>query len=260
MTALSRGDRKPMIETGFKSNKGIKRKNNEDACFVLPEEQVYVIADGVGGNNAGELASRAAVSSVVKYVKEKPIAKADSDKALNKYFKKCIDRANKKIIEMASQEPEREGMATTLVVCHIRGSKAYFVNVGDSRAYINRQGKIFQVTEDHTYINSLLKLGVITPEEAKDHKQGHMITRALGAEDETEADFYETDIEDNDVIVLCTDGLYGEMDDERISRLISENEKMTDLANKMIIEANRLGGNDNITVVCLKYVKGGKDE
>ena len=150
-------------------------------------------------------------------------------------------------------------MATTLVICHVRGTKAYTVNVGDSRAYLKRGGQLYQLTEDHTYVQSLVRLGVITRDEAKVHTKGHYITRAMGAEENVEADYYQTELEEGDVIILCTDGLYNEVSEERINQMINTAAGMQDLAERMVDEANLSGGSDNITVICIKY-EGGPHE
>jgi len=249
-----------MIQIGFKSSKGIKRSNNEDACFVMPREKVYIVADGVGGNNAGELASRTAVTFVADYIKDNPFSDISGDDALGNHMRTCVEEANRRVFALAQKHEENKGMATTLVICHIRDGKAYIVNVGDSRAYVFRGGELFQITEDHTYVNSLIKMGVITEAEARDHQKGHMITRALGAEETIEADFYQTDIRGGDVMLLCTDGLYGEMKSDRIARIMKKEENMSALAETLISEANKAGGRDNITVICIKINGGEQNE
>ncbi len=242
---------------GFKSNKGIKRSNNEDACFVMPKEQVYIVADGVGGNNSGELASRTAVTSVADYIKSNPIEDVIEEVKLKDYFENCISKANEDVLMLGEKHEKNKGMATTLIVCHIRGSKGYILNVGDSRAYVFRGEELFQITEDHSYVNSLVKLGVITEEEAQGHHKSHVITRALGAEETIAADFYQTNLKEGDIMLLCTDGLYGEVGTEKLSEIMLSETQMTSLAERLISEANRAGGNDNITVICIK-IRGGK--
>ena len=246
-----------MIEAGFESDKGIVRDQNEDACLILPSEHVYVVADGVGGNNSGEYASKMAVSCVADYVRENQLAQMEDEVDLADYLKKCISEVNSNIFATSKELVESRGMATTLVICFIREDKAYFVNIGDSRAYIKRGSSIFQVTEDHSYVNTLVKMGVITPDEAKDHERGNIITRAIGAEKTVQGDFYQTDLEENDVIILCTDGLYNEVSEEKMSRYIEEHESMKELASCLVQAANDAGGKDNITVVCLRNTKGG---
>jgi protein phosphatase len=242
---------------GFKSNKGIKRSNNEDACFIMPKEQVYMVADGVGGNNSGELASRTAVTSVAEYIKTNPIDLMEQEDQLKSYFEQCIAKANEDVLMLGAKHEKNKGMATTLIVCHIRGLKGYILNVGDSRAYVLRGEELHQITEDHSYVNSLVKLGVITEEEAQGHQKSHVITRALGAEETIAADFYQTNLRNGDILLLCTDGLYGEIGPEKLSQLMNSESQMTTLAEKLISEANKAGGNDNITVICIK-IRGGK--
>ena len=242
---------------GFKSNKGIKRSNNEDACFIMPKEQVYIVADGVGGNNSGELASRTAVMSVADYIKANPLDLVTQEDQLKDYFEKCIAKANEDVLMLGEKHEKNNGMATTLIVCHIRDSKGYILNVGDSRAYVFRGETLFQITEDHSYVNSLVKLGVITEKEAQGHHKSHVITRALGAEESISADFFQTNLRDGDILLLCTDGLYGEVGADKISEIMYAETQMTSLAEKLISEANRAGGNDNITVICIK-IRGGK--
>ena len=130
-----------MNSIGFKSNKGIKRSNNEDACFIMPKEQVFMVADGVGGNNSGELASRTAVTLVAEYVRDHPLDKVRGEEALRQYFQECIGHANGEIVRLAGKHDKNQGMATTLIVCHLRGHKGFLVNVGDSRAYLIRERK-----------------------------------------------------------------------------------------------------------------------
>ncbi|MEG0291352.1 MAG: Stp1/IreP family PP2C-type Ser/Thr phosphatase [Anaerovoracaceae bacterium] len=245
-----------MIQIGFKSDRGKRRNNNEDACFVMPKENVYMVADGVGGNNAGECASNMAVSKIAECIRENSLTGIEDQNEIAICLKRYIEIANKEIIDFALHNKENRGMATTLVMCYIKGDTLYIANIGDSRAYIYRQGELFQITEDHSYVNSLIKMGAITHEEAKDHEKGHMITKALGAAKEADADYYQTKIVDGDVVLLCTDGLYGELSEGEIEKLISQEGDMSKLAEKLIAYANEAGGRDNITAVCIK-TKGG---
>ena len=249
-----------MIEAGLASDKGRVRENNEDACLVLPAEQVYVVADGVGGNNSGEYASKTAVTCVAEFIREKELGNVSDETELATLLHQCINEVNKTIFTTARELPESKGMATTLVICVIRNERAYFVNIGDSRAYLKRGGSVFQVTEDHSYVNTLLKLGVITREEAKDHARGNIITRAIGAEANVHGDLYQTDLEDGDVIMLCTDGLHNELTEDQINTVITAEKGMKELAHELVCKANEAGGGDNVTVVCLKYRKGAHNE
>jgi len=145
-------------------------------------------------------------------------------------------------------------MATTAVLCYLRSGWAYIVNVGDSRAYLVRDGVLRQATEDHTYINEMLKQGMITEEEAAKRPDKNMITRAIGGEKSVRPDFFQFEISSGDVIILCTDGLYGEVEEPRIASLAVQNKSMHGLAGKLVEEANRCGGKDNISVICIKVL------
>ena len=156
-----------MAQLGFKSSTGAVREKNEDACFVIPSHNVYVVADGVGGNNAGEIASRTAVQGVAEYVTEISIDGCETDEEICSYFLDCIADINDRVYRLGHEHRENRGMATTLVLAYLRDDKAYIMNVGDSRAYLLRDNELQQITEDHTYVNELVRSGVITKEEAE---------------------------------------------------------------------------------------------
>lgn len=241
-----------MIQVGFKSNKGVRRTNNEDAYFVVPSENVYIVADGVGGNKSGEIASRTAVSCIAEYIRENPIRTIKKETELKKYFMDCMDKANKKVYSLAYKHPENAGMATTALIAYVAGDAAYIVNVGDSRAYICRNRELTCITVDHTYVNTLLQQKIITREEAETHERKHMITRAIGGDAVVEPDFFRLDIRSGDILLLCTDGLYNEVSEEIIAETLSGPGTMHDIASALVDKANRCGGRDNITLVCLK--------
>ncbi len=243
------------MHVGFKSDRGIVRSTNEDACFVLLPDRVYVLADGVGGGNSGEIASRTAVSEIANYVVEHPISRMMDRYEIVGYLKKAIDKANTKIYTMARTYAENSGMATTTVVLYVRRGKAYIGNVGDSRAYLYRKGELTQLTEDHTYVNSLVKAGILSREEAEHDERKNVIIKALGAEPEVEPDFFQVDIKVGDILLCCSDGLYDELTDEEIIRCIKKNESMTDLAKELVEKANDNGGRDNITIISLKVME-----
>lgn len=241
-----------MTQVGFKTDKGKKRDRNEDSLFVMPQENIYIVADGVGGQNSGELASSMAVKSIAEYIKAKPLHGIRDEEELKDYFLDCIKNANKTIYQAAQLSEQNAGMATTIVLLHLAAGNAYIVNVGDSRAYICRDGRISQITEDHTYVNELVKGGSITKAQAEFHPQKNMITRALGGEEKILPDFYRLETVKNDIIILCTDGLYGELPAEEICSMAAASNSMSALSKELVRRANRNGGNDNITVICLK--------
>ena len=241
-----------MTQVGFKTDKGKKRDRNEDSLFVMPQEDIYIVADGVGGQNSGELASSMAVKNIAEYIKANPLHGIKNEEELKSYFLDCIRNANKTIYRTAQLSEQNAGMATTVVLLHLTDGYAYIVNVGDSRAYICRNGRISQITEDHTYVNELVKGGSITKAQAEIHPQKNMITRALGGEEKILPDFYRLETEKNDIIILCSDGLYGELSAGEICGMAADSNSMSALSRGLVQRANRNGGNDNITVICLR--------
>lgn len=245
-----------MIRVGFKSDSGMMRSKNEDSCFIMPKEQVYIVADGVGGENTGERASGMVVTSIAESVKKSGLLGMEDEEDISKALDGFIEDSNSRIREYAFQHTESFGMATTVVLAYIKENRAFFANAGDSRAYIYRNGKLYQVTEDHSYVNILVKKGLISADEARTHENRNKITKAVGAEGRVCADHYQTELLDGDRLILCSDGLYSELTDDEICVLIRSEDDMSKLAEKMVIAANLHGGRDNITVVCLK-VEGG---
>lgn len=237
---------------GFKTDKGKLRGGNEDSIFVMPEQNLYIVADGVGGHNSGELASRMAVGYMAQYVSLHAISEAKTQKDLRDYFKTCFEGANELVFQKSNEETNNSGMATTSVLCYIRDNLAYVVNVGDSRAYLVRDGIVRQVTEDHTYINEMVQSGLITAEEAKDRPDKNMITRAIGGEKSIQPDFFSFEVCSDDIVILCTDGLYGEITEGKIARTVAKTKSMHGLAKTLVDEANKNGGKDNISVICIK--------
>ncbi|MGN1334665.1 MAG: Stp1/IreP family PP2C-type Ser/Thr phosphatase [Anaerovoracaceae bacterium] len=243
------------MQVGFKSDKGLRRSNNEDACFVLLPDKVYVVADGVGGGNAGEIASRTAVSEIANYILEHPIANTTNKYAVVNYLQSCLDEANSKIFRMANTYEENTGMATTVVIVYVAFGKVFITNVGDSRAYLYRKGQLVQLTEDHTYVNTLVKAGVLSKEQAEFDDRKNVITKALGAEPTVEPDFFQLEIMKDDIFIICTDGLYDEVEDQEIIKVLGNKQSMSDVCSKLVDKANKNGGRDNITVISLKVTE-----
>ncbi len=243
------------MEVGFKSDKGIRRDNNEDACFVLLPQKIYLVADGVGGGNAGEIASRTAVSEIANYISKNPIEKATNKYAVVNYFQDCIDKANAIIHDKAIKYEENKGMATTLAAVYIKEGNAFIANVGDSRVYLYRNGEFVQLTEDHTYVNTLVKAGILTTEQAAEDKRKNIITKAIGADVTVEPDFYQVEIQYGDVFILCTDGLYDEVSEDEMIDILDCDASMSEITGRLIEKANENGGNDNITVISLRVTE-----
>ena len=248
------------MKVGFKSDTGKRRSNNEDACFVLLSENIYMVADGVGGGNAGEIASRTTVSEMANYITKNPVENATNKYAIVNYFQDSIDQINKKIFEMARRYEQNKGMATTLALLYAKGGMAYIGNVGDSRVYLYRDNELVQLSEDHTYVNTLVKAGILTEEQAECHNKKNVITKAVGADTTVEPDFFQVNIMKDDVFILCTDGLYDEVSKEEMVEILNLDLSMSETCDKLIELANEHGGNDNITVISLKATEEDSNE
>ena len=240
-----------MQQSACATDKGKLRTVNEDSMLCMDDIGFYMVADGVGGHNSGEIASRLAVELTKAYLTASPPDSVEESE-LPDFFKQCLHEVNKEIYQRAASVKENAGMATTAVMLLLRQEKAYIVNIGDSRAYLIRQGRIRRITEDHTYVNELLKQGRISKAEALVHPKRNMITRALGSEETTIPDIYQRDLIRGDRIMLCTDGLYNEVDDENICALAESKSHPEELVLALIRRACDNGGKDNITVCCVE--------
>jgi len=221
---------------------GKKRTNNEDAFLVRPDRDLYVVADGMGGHRAGEVAARLAVTTLSTRAPE--IALGDADTLVE-----ALQEANS-IILRASQEDERlRGMATTCTAALVRGRVARIAHVGDSRAYHFHEGRLTQVTDDHSVVAQLVREGYLTPQEAAVHPRRNVIMRALGSIEDVEIDTAEAILDAGDRLLLCSDGLTNCLDDAAIASLLGEGRDARSTAERLVERANAAGGPDNITVV-----------
>jgi protein phosphatase len=246
------------MQVGFRTDTGKKRALNEDALLVSPGDGLFAVADGVGGSNSGEIASRSAMAGIEDFFNSNPISQAADMEGKYRhnwfkgYFLRCFRKINHDIINIAQSSPDNSGMATTAVTAYFDDKTLYITNIGDSRAYMIRAGEIIQLTEDHSYVANLISTGSLTKSEAREHPRKNMITRALGAGTEAEPDFYSFDVERGDLVLLCTDGLHGELTDEEICETLKGERDMNKACKKLVQAANDKGGRDNITVVCVE--------
>ncbi|MGI6732826.1 MAG: Stp1/IreP family PP2C-type Ser/Thr phosphatase [Anaerovoracaceae bacterium] len=240
-----------MLRSACGTDKGKLRGTNEDSMLCMDSLGFYMVADGVGGHNSGEIASRLAVDLMKTHLLANPPDRIkESD--LPDFFNRCLWQINEEIYKRASSDVGNIGMATTAVMLLLRGKKAYIFNVGDSRAYLYRQGVLTRITEDHTYVNELLKSGRISEYEAEVHPKRNIITRAFGSEETIAPDFYQFDVTVGDRILLCTDGLYNEVAEEQIRELTHRERDLEKLVMSLIHSACDNGGKDNITVICVE--------
>jgi PPM family protein phosphatase len=221
---------------------GRKRRHNEDAYVCEPP--LFAIADGMGGAQAGEVASRLAAAAL----KESGVAEGGERRIVD-----LVQEANRRVYDRSSTDPNTSGMGTTITVALVEDGRVAFGHVGDSRAYLIRDGTMEQVTEDHSLVNELLKSGKLSPEEAESHPQKSVITRALGTDPDVDVDTFTIDAVTGDVFLLCSDGLTDMVDEETILGLVERNRRDIDAALKALVRAaNRGGGEDNITVVAFE--------
>ncbi|MCR4425309.1 MAG: Stp1/IreP family PP2C-type Ser/Thr phosphatase [Firmicutes bacterium] len=226
---------------GWATDVGLVRDHNEDACFA--GDGCLVVADGMGGHRAGEVAAELAVRSVASAYQSNP-GSAD--------VRECILQANLEVMGLAATSPALQGMGTTLTVAFIRGPSLVVGHVGDSRAYVIRDGSITQLTRDHSVVGELLRCGALTENEAKIHPQRHAITRALGFTEDLDVDTASFDLVGGDVVVLCTDGLHNLVEPDEIAGSLAPDRHPQSACASLVELARSRGGYDNVTVVAAR--------
>jgi serine/threonine protein phosphatase PrpC len=234
-----------------RSDTGRVRSHNEDAVghLVPPDGRqrarkglLFLVADGMGGHQAGEVASRQAIAvSTERYY-------ADGSRDVATSLLRALRAANRAIYEQAQSDPSKAGMGTTLVAAAIVADKVYVANVGDSRAYVLGEQGIAQVTDDHSWVSEQVRAGLLAPDQARGHPQRNLVTRALGTRPTVEIDVFEGSIAPGDVVLLCSDGLTNLLEDEEIAAILRE-QPAREAAQSLVEAANGRGGTDNITVV-----------
>jgi serine/threonine protein phosphatase PrpC len=234
-------------ETIAKTHTGRQRPDNEDSMSARPP--IFVVADGMGGAQAGEVASKVAVE-----VFEQGLPDAGS--AEERLVLRTRE-ANQQIHELSHAEQERAGMGTTLTAAYVDGDELAIAHVGDSRAYLFRRDELKRLTRDHTLVGALVEQGKLTEEEAAEHPQRSIITRALGPEADVEVDTWRYPLRADDVVLLCSDGLTSMVPDERIAEVLLGAASLEQMADGLIDEANAAGGRDNITVVLFRIEEAG---
>ena len=229
---------------------GRKREVNQDYVYVTdqpvgPFPNFLAVADGMGGHKAGDFASKYTVNVLLEELKGTPLDKPEE------ILRNIVGIANRKLIEVAATDVKLEGMGTTLVAATIVGNTLYFANVGDSRLYVVDK-QLRQITRDHSLVDEMVRMGEINADEARVHPDKNIITRAVGAADHVEADFFEVELCEDDRILLCTDGLTNMVRDEEICDTIRQNDNIETAASQLVAMANANGGRDNITVMIIK--------
>lgn len=238
------------MKTFSMTDTGISRDMNQDYFFAsdtavgnLPN--LYIVADGMGGHKAGEYASRYTIERIVASVSRNP---GDEPVAV---LKAAIDKANELLIMEAREDESKYGMGTTVVAATIFGNKMIVANVGDSRLYVIGNG-IRQITRDHSLVEEMVRMGGMDADQAKEHPDKNIITRAIGASDSVEPDFFEVELEKNDLVLMCSDGLTNMVDDKDIGQILLDQTSLESQVITLINTANRNGGRDNITVIIIR--------
>jgi serine/threonine protein phosphatase PrpC len=231
-----------VVEQAFRTDTGRQRDANEDSYFA--RSPLFAVADGMGGAQAGEVASRVAAESfeAVERGSESPEA----------YLRSVAKTANARIHRLSEADSSRSGMGTTLTAALLEGEEVGFAHVGDSRAYLFRDGELKLLTSDHSLVEELRRQGRLTDEQAEDHPQRSIITRALGPERDVEVDTMTYRARPGDVYLLCSDGLTTMIKEERIAAALAESSTLEQAVDRLVAEANRAGGRDNITAVAFR--------
>lgn len=245
-----------LLETYSATNIGRKRQLNQDYVFSSAKPlgnmpNLFIVADGMGGHNAGDYASKCTTETVVNEIQN------SFEKNPTIIIKKAIKTANAKIRKEASENENLFGMGTTLVIATIIGKYLQVSNIGDSRLYLLNKDGLRQVTEDHSLVEEMIRLGGLSREDARLHPDKNIITRAIGAKDEVEADFFTEELEAGNIVLMCSDGLTNMLEDKEIEAILlnPEKEELIQKGDALIKAANENGGKDNIAVVLVRLVE-----
>jgi PPM family protein phosphatase len=254
----------PLMNISFKalSDVGKKRKGNEDALYVNPEQKLFVVADGMGGHAAGEIASKVAVDAINEFVcltggDEEitwPFGLDENISYDGNRLKTAIRHANRKVLEATKEKTEYEGMATTVAAVLVDGDVANIGHVGDSRIYLLTADEFTQLTSDHSWVNEQIQSGVISPDQARSHPLRNVVTRALGGRTDLAVDMQTRKMNEGDLLLLCSDGLTTMVPDEEIEQVLRDAKGDVEKGVEALVgAANEHGGEDNITVVLVKF-------
>ncbi|GAY72931.1 Stp1/IreP family PP2C-type Ser/Thr phosphatase [Lentilactobacillus kosonis] len=245
------------MKIAYNSVIGKVRDKNEDAVGTFKNQQGVVLAllsDGIGGNKAGEVASQLVVTNLGNNFANTDLA---SIKAAQAWLDRELNKVNDVILTESHTDMNLKGMGTTFVAALVAGEDGFIANIGDSRGYLFSNNHLQQVSEDHSYVNELIKTGNLTPDEAKNNPYKNIITKSLGINDASTADYMGFQLQDQDQILLCSDGLTNMVDDQTIAEVLGEPLSVKEKCEKLITLANDKGGLDNITVLIMNYESAG---
>lgn len=238
-----------MIKTAYLTDTGRKRELNEDYVYASEKPvgnlpNLFIVADGMGGHNAGDFASDFTVKTMVEVIE------ASFEKNPSIIFQKAINVANQKLREIAAKDLAKRGMGTTVVAATCLGKYLQVANVGDSRLYVVND-TIKQITTDHSYVEEMIRRGNLQRENARSNPNKNIITRAVGAKNEIQADIYVVELKPGDLLLMCSDGLSNMLEDEEMRMIIRRQRDIVEMAEELVKVANENGGKDNISVVLI---------
>ena len=244
------------ILAAFKTDRGQVREHNEDFVTIYEPEthldevrngRVYLVADGVGGADAGEIASRFTCERTIYHYLQ-----SDPDPKWKRRLRRAVEKAHHDLCDLIDSRRDNRRMGTTLVAAVLAEKEAFLANVGDSRGYLVRQGEIRQITKDHSLIAKLLEEGIISPTEAASLNIGNIILQSIGSEQPPQVDLFSVPLQEEDLLLLCSDGLSNHVSDQEMAEIVSA--YPPEEASRRLVElANKRGGYDNITVLVVKY-------
>jgi pyridoxine 5-phosphate synthase len=250
-----------MIEAYGRTDVGRRRKVNEDSFLVSPETSLYAVCDGMGGHNAGEVASRMAIETISAFITRSAVEKEitwpwglDANLSFDaNRLKTAIRLANARVFQAADNREELTGMGTTVVTALVSGDTMTVGSAGDSRCYLVRGGELKQLTRDDSWVSAALGEGILNSDDVERHPLRNVITKAVGARDAIDLDVLEHDLEPGDVVMLCSDGLHGMIGDQEIAKILkSSPDSLEETSARLVDAANEAGGRDNVTVVLLR--------
>jgi len=238
---------------------GRQRQHNEDTFLVQPDAQLFLVADGMGGHAAGEIASKIAAETISEFIITTKEDDGTWPHAYDERYRRSTNRlmtalrlANTRVLEAMRKDARLRGMGTTVVASLIDGDLASIAHVGDSRAYLIRGGQMSRITNDHSWVFEQVQAGMLTEAEAEKHPLRNVITRALGGALTVNPEASEYQVRESDTILLCSDGLTGMVPEDEILRIVTENENVQEACRALIDFANARGGYDNVTAILIK--------
>lgn len=238
----------------YRTDRGKIRSHNEDQVGIFTNQTgIYLamVADGMGGHLAGDVASEIAITTLQSHWEQTDTI--DTPDSAEQWFKETIAKVNEKIFTYAKQNQECIGMGTTLVAAICHEKFATIANIGDSRCYLVKEGKLSQLTDDHSLVNELVKTGQISKEDAEHHPRKNVLLRALGTEEQVKMDIKTISFEEGDYLILCSDGLTNKVSDQELFEVILQDYSLEEKADRLIQLANEYGGEDNISIAIVYY-------